>query len=219
MNEIVVVSTGYRPPTREKCERSVREQTVPHVHVVCDAYLQRPPQTVTQNLFRMISHLKPTDIVVWLDLDDWLPHNRVLQQVAALYDARPDLWLTYGSYRRADGRPGHCAEYPTERYRYEPWYASHLKTFRAALFQKLTWEDFTDDEGEPIQGAHDMAVMLPMLEMAGRARWFYNPEIMCIYNFANSLEHRGSKEDRGREIQAAAYLRQQKPKTRLEGDL
>jgi len=66
------------------------------------------------------------------------------------------------------------------RVREYPWQVSHPKTFRYELFQHLTDADFTED-GKWFMTAGDVALMLPMLELAGE-RAVYIPTPIYVYN-------------------------------------
>src|SRR5258708_4697632 len=117
---LVVISTAYAPLTRHLCEASVRAQLGgPYEHLYIDAEQQDPERTCSQNLWMMIGGLNPSDVVVWVDGDDWLAHNLVLGDVAAMH--KRGALLTYGSYITKDGEPGISAPYIGTEYRREPW--------------------------------------------------------------------------------------------------
>lgn len=191
---ITVISTGFAAATRHLCGASVRAQLGgPYEHVYIEASEQDPPKSVTQNWYEAIGKLGPERIVVLLDGDDWLAHDRVLQRVAAIHER--GALVSYGSYITSDGERGCCAPYVRNEYRREPWYASHLKTFRAGVFQQLTPEDLQFD-GEWINRANDVAVMLPLLEMAGPDRVTFCEETLYIYHQRSSYtaKHGGEEE-------------------------
>ena len=71
-------------------------------------------------------------------------------------------------------------------YREYKWRASHLRTFKKGLWNKIDQSDFVDDDGEYYKMAYDQAMVLPMLEMAAE-RAKYIPEILHVYNRANSI--------------------------------
>lgn len=216
---MLVVSTAFHPApdARELCLASVRNQrNVEVVHLYIDAAMQATPQSVTENLRQMISGRHPNEIVAWLDGDDSLAHPGVLNIVASVYAENPDVWLTFGSYRCFDGRPGCCAPYETDQYRREPWRASHLRTFRAGLFQRIKPEDLVTEVRGKSQGAPDHAVMFPMLEMAGPSRVRFIPEVLVLYNFRDSFEHGATTEDLAHERAAARRIRERTPYARLE---
>lgn len=185
---LVVVSTCFKSPTETMCRASVSMQTLKAPHVFIDAALQAIPKTHSENLYDAVKILHPDDVVVQLDGDDWLAHPHVLEQIAGLY-VDPEVWLTYGSVLMTDGTyNGNNMPYgPNEDIRTSRWRCSHLKTFRAGLFQLVNPEDFMF-EGEWTSHAVDHATMFPMVEMAGwdRTRWV--KEAIYVYNFENSVE-------------------------------
>ena len=210
---IVVVSTGLNAPTKQRCLRSVREQTLPAEHRYVEAGDQATPAGALQNRAEVVAHLDPQDVVVALDGDDWLAHPNVLSVVSRLYDDH-ECWLTYGSFRYADGRPGFAAPvtWPPRR---NEWTSSHLMTFRAGLFQRLDDKDLRYPDGTWRKLAGDQAMMLPMLELAGAERSRFVPEVLCVYNYATSFEHTAGADGLAAERQAAAEIRALTPRDRL----
>ncbi|MFI4978424.1 MAG: hypothetical protein ACHQC8_07120, partial [Solirubrobacterales bacterium] len=228
---LVVVSTGFKAPTKARCLESVREQlcgcydtdsdtdrcydTVKHVYVEASEQSE-PRPSKTENFYRAVHALDPSDVVVCLDGDDWLAHERVLEKVRELHAA--GAWLTYGSFRYADGRPGFARAYPRSRPRGLPWLATHLKTFRAGLFQRIKEEDFKTTGGEWLF-VTDMAMMLPMLEMAGPSRSVFCSDVLYVYNSATSNQESGSYDDRIKELEHARRIRLKTPYAELPADL
>jgi glycosyltransferase involved in cell wall biosynthesis len=138
------------------------------------------------------------DVVVIVDGDDWLKHERVLEHLAAVY-ADPDVWLSYGSYElyrrrwrdivrlrpsRGQSRafPASVAKLGLFRYHNGPWCASHLRTYRKFLWDAVRDIDLRDDDGDYFASAADVATMLPMLEMATAQHIRYVPEVLYVYN-------------------------------------
>jgi hypothetical protein len=157
------------------------------------------------NLYTMI-HICPNDaIVVTLDGDDWFPDNDVLTRLNKVYSTN-EVWLTYGQFKMhpsgiqgwASPMPDYIVESNTFRdFQHLP---THLRTFYAWLFKKIKLKDLLY-LGEFYPMTWDMAMMFPMIEMAGERHQFI-PEIMYIYNDANNLsDHHVSR-------QFQAYLAQ-----------
>lgn len=153
---------------------------------------------------RLWAPLGPDVIVVWLDGDDELVDG-ALERVALLYE-RQDVWLTYGSYVLDDGRPdwtthSHFGRRYVGAPRREVWRASHLKTFRAGLVNRIPLS-YLERPGVPPPGvrdecgerfytrALDHVVMLPALELAGQ-RYAVSSDVNCIYH----LKHSGVRTD------------------------
>lgn len=145
----------------------------------------------------------PDDVVVIVDGDDWLKHERVFERLAALY-ADPAVWLSYGSHElyrprlrdRLRGRRtlGQAAPIPDSvarlglfRYQNGPWRASHLRTYRKFLWDGVRDADLRDDDGEYFSSAADVATMVPLLEMATQAHIRFVPDVLYVYNNDHAL--------------------------------
>ena len=131
------------------------------------------------------------DVIVILDGDDWLFNEYVLEKVAKVYE-EGDVWLTYGqSVKYRLGMLG-CAALPKPRwvkkrlYRKRRWLFTHLRTFKAFLWNSIRDEDLRGPDGEYWSATSDMATMFPMMEMAGN-RFRCLKEIHYVYNDGNPL--------------------------------
>ena len=132
---------------------------------------------------------KPEDVIVVLDGDDWFSTPNVLSTLNKYYSEK--CLATYGSFvTHPEGIIGQeASQYPEDvvkgnNYRQDNWRASHLKTFKYSLWNKIKKEDLQDEDGEFYEISYDQAMMLPLLEMAGpQAK--YIPEILYVYNVGN----------------------------------
>ena len=93
------------------------------------------------------------------------------------------------------------------------WYASHLKTFRHDLWLSINPIDFLDNNGIYYTVASDLAIMFPMLEMAGYRQEFMK-EVLYVYNDQNPISDH--KIRRNSQILAAKEIRKKKKYTKLE---
>jgi hypothetical protein len=209
-----VISTGFAvpPEARRKCIESVRSQFRPPLgpaydHVYIDAADQDPPKSHFENLIEVISKLPDDRIVACLDGDDWLGPPSALVTQARYFAA--GAWVTYGSFQFADGRRGCPSEpyLPGENIRKVPWKATHLKAFRAGLFKKIKHEHLKLPNGEWLPHARDLALMFPLLELAGPKRTAHIPTLLYVYNWRNSTEFRGNAETRKAERECVKYVR------------
>ena len=130
------------------------------------------------------------DIIVIVDGDDFLSSPNVLSELNDTYNNN-DCWLTYGSYLNlSDKLKGKFSrELPNwvvekNLFRDYAWCTSHLRTFKAFLFNSILDEDFRNKSGEFFNMAGDLVIMFPMLEMAGK-RAHYIDRIMHVYNRTN----------------------------------
>lgn len=152
---------------------------------------------ILANLFRAVQLLDDGEIVVVLQGEDWLAHEWVLQRLNAYY-ADPDVWITYGQYRDFPNyQLGPCRPFVC---RSQPFAASHLKTFYAALFKKVRESDFIS-AGRFLPACSEMAYMIPMLELAGAHSQFI-PEVLYIANRQTNY-----KEDRELQMRCEKFIR------------
>jgi glycosyltransferase involved in cell wall biosynthesis len=149
--------------------------------------------TALPNLIMAAEMLHPADddILVTLDADDWLYDINSLSIVASYYQRFPELLLTHGSWEAYPFPQSKTnnAPYTEEEFkgniRKLPWRASHLRTFKQKLWKKVKDEDLRDERGNYYESAWDLAMMWPMLEMAGFSRVKFIPEKLLIYNMEN----------------------------------
>ena len=142
------------------------------------------------NLYTAVHSCKNDEIVVLLDGDDWLTSSSVLKDLNAYY-ANQDVWLTYGQYMRyPDDQIGMCA--PVTKgflrkgeMRQGKWQYSHLRTFYAGLFKRIQLKDLVEDN-HFFTAAWDLALMLPMMEMA-REHSYFTPDVFYVYNYETPL--------------------------------
>lgn len=133
---------------------------------------------------------KPNEIVVNLDGDDWFANDNVLQRLNEVY-SDSNVWVTYGSFvfypsgirGWADQVPSSTIE--SNSIREYSWVTTLLRTFYAGLFQKIKQEDFLY-EGKFFQMTCDLAMMFPIVEMAGTHCRFI-PDILYVYNVSTSM--------------------------------
>lgn len=161
-----------------------------------------------------LSNPNPEDIIVTLDGDDWLSRKDVLTMLDMVY-RNTDCRMTYGSYAEyPGGKVGKFAkQIPPEwinqkLLRRAPWQASHLRTFKFDLWNRIDVADLQDKDGNFYRMAWDLAFMFPMLEMAG-AKSFYIPEPLYVYNMDNPLNDH--KLDNQLQIKTETEIRQKPP--------
>ena len=156
---------------------------------------------------------KTIDILI--DGDDYLYSGDVLNIIKDKY-LQTNCLITYGSHLSSKGVQG--KKYPgfIERFnlfRNYFWYASHLKTFRHDLWLSINPNDLLDQNGKYYSVASDLAIMFPMLEMAGNRQEFMD-EVLYVYNDQNPIgDH---KIRRKAQILAAKEIRKKKKYIKLD---
>ncbi len=131
------------------------------------------------------------DVILIVDGDDHLYNERVLAYIESIY-RDSDLLLTYGQQIfHHSGRVGDACHLRRKcirkkMHRKLPWVFCQLRTFKYSLFRRIDDEDLRDEEGHYLRLASDVAIMYPMLEMAGR-RIKNIDQILYVVNDRNQL--------------------------------
>ena len=144
---------------------------------------------------------------ILVDGDDYLYSGDVLDILHEKY-INTNCLITYGSHLSSKGIQG--KKYPSlirklNLYRKYFWYASHLKTFRHDLWLSINKSDFLTHNGNYFSVASDLAIMFPMLEMAGDRQEFMQ-DLLYVYNDKNPISDH--KIRRKEQIVAAKVIRQ-----------
>ncbi len=148
-------------------------------------------QDTCANWYKAITPLDPNTIIVSIDADDWLAKPSVFSLLNKVYSQYNAL-MTYGSFQKYPHphKKSFCSEIPNSviennSIRSYKWVTSHLRTFKAGLFQRIKKEDLFYQDAF-FKRAPDLGLMFPMLEMAGKRAQFI-PDILHIYNCATIM--------------------------------
>ena len=150
---------------------------------------------------------KTIDILI--DGDDYLYSCDVLSIIYEKY-LETNCLITYGSHLSSKGVQG--KKYPWlirnfNLYRKYFWYASHLRTFRHDLYLSMNPNDLLDKNGQYFPVAWDLAIMFPLLEMAGSRQEFMQ-DLLYFYNDQNPISDH--KIRRKEQILVAKEIRRKK---------
>ena len=181
------------------------------------------------NFLKAIKQLDPDDedvIVLGPDADDWLYNNKALATVRKYYETYPKLLATYGGLARfmnnklqffSDKIVQKHKTFSKEQFdsgirKY--WSGCHLKTMKYKLFKRIKYEDILDPQGKPLQVNGDMAVMVPIFEMARFDRTKRINEIIYVYNHSTPfMDEKCKKEE---QLITRAYLESKTPYERFK---
>jgi glycosyltransferase involved in cell wall biosynthesis len=190
---IHAIICGFRcDETLEKCIESVLMQTCRDRKITVHVDNENNRQYLVGSTVHAIQDANPDpeDIIACIDADDFLCDERAFEVVLDAYRENPSLLLTYGSYvNLSTNQTGKFtgAYAPDECFRTSTWRASHLKTFKAKLWNALPKEELLDAHGNYFRCCADRAMMIPMMELAGHDRIKHIPTILYCYDDTNSL--------------------------------
>lgn len=167
--------------------------------------IRRAPErrNALQNLLPVWRELPADEVVAWVDGDDWLAIDKALEFIAGFHEH--GALVTFGQFMSTDGEMGFAGPVGPNP-RHEPWRATHLKTFRAGLVQRMRPSDFDIYKDGEAWGAWDQLIMLACLEMAAE-RAVYIPRLLYCYNTAHSFMMNAPPEEQRREQLAVRRIR------------
>ena len=124
------------------------------------------------------------DIIVIVDGDDSLANKNVLSCLNEVYQD-PTVYMTYGQFVPLSGSYGPFCRliHNTRTYRKSgEWYASHLRTYKRKLWNKIKDSDLRDKNGDYYKMVGDAAVLYPLIEMCGQKHMRFIDKITYLYN-------------------------------------
>ena len=143
-----------------------------------------------ENMFHAVRQAKDNSIIIIVDGDDWLAHDKVLAVLNRVY-SDTQIWMTNGSYQETPANhtvtPQIDRRYWEGKIRHKSWEFSHLGTFRKELFCRIKRKDLMNKRGEFWATTSDQAIMWPMAEMCGPDHFFAVSEVLYVYNRLNPL--------------------------------
>jgi glycosyltransferase involved in cell wall biosynthesis len=158
-------------------------------------------------------NIKDNEVCIEVDGDDWLPNSNVFGKIAEIY-SEPEVWMTSGSFKYHDGRQGFAQPpHSFNQVRSLNFTLSHLRTWRAWLWNRIDPQDLRDENGEYWSVAGDLAFMYPMFEMAGPDHFKFISDILYVYNESNPLNDH--KVNMGKVMESVNKLRAKQPYERL----
>ena len=125
--------------------------------------------------------------MITVDGDDWLYDINVLNYLDKVYQDE-EIYMTYGQYEPlSKSYSDYCKPIPDIRtYRRSgEWLASHLRTVKRKLFDKINKDDLKQKDGDYYKCAGDTAYMYPIIEMAGKKHMKFIDKILYVYNDLN----------------------------------
>ena len=167
---------------------------------------------------KSLNQIEPEDIIVEVDADDWLLHPFVFDYLNQAYQD-PNIWMSYGHYiEYPSGKVGgHFNMYLPDdnNIRQNPFAYSHLKTYKAWLFDKVPREYLIDSRTDKYwRTTADFAMCMPMVEMAGKERVIRFDQPLYVYNTSEDLPSE-SKTNLTAQKEAERLIREFKPLERL----
>lgn len=150
------------------------------------------------NIYNAVHSCQDNEIVALVDGDDFVAHINVFNVLNRAY-SDPNIWLTFSQFfLLPHNQQGWGKQYPAdiiERNAFREYQGTptHMRTFYAGLFKKIKLEDLMY-EGDFFTMTYDMAIMLPMVEMARKGHYAFINKVLYLYNDMNAInDHKVNK--------------------------
>lgn len=180
--------------------------------IVSNETNQRRGYNISPYNSNIINFMKnDSDILVFVDGDDWLAYPSSLEKLNTFYNEK-EPWMTYGRFicftNLELGHPQNT-EYSVEvhnnnTYRKDWWRASHLRTFKWWLYKQIQESDIIYSKtGKPYFHAEDLATTYPCLEMCPSNKIGVLDSINYVFNDTPSNRQRGIEREQwaGQELE------------------
>jgi len=162
------------------------------------------------NIDRYLYSDNKEDIVISVDLDDFLLHDHVLEILNKVYND-DNIWVTHSSFVWLKSREVEGSAYPkniidNNLFREYSWRAVHPQSFKIFLFDKINKRDFRLKNGSYLCATCDQAIMYPLLEMSSYHNIKSLETPLYVYNNHNPLNV--MKIHKQYQIECENYIRQ-----------
>jgi glycosyltransferase involved in cell wall biosynthesis len=130
--------------------------------------------------------INDNDIIIHIDGDDKLINNNAFAIVNKAYKQNPNHLVSYGNYITGSGTNSICKVWEknisvSQYIAPVGWIFSHLRTFKYKLWKHIPSELFYDKNKKLFSSASDVAIMKPVLELAGRERTMFINNKLYFY--------------------------------------
>ena len=129
------------------------------------------------------------DIITFVDGDDWLYDETILEKINNEYENN-DYWMTYGQFviwPLGNKTKTHGTKYSDDvinnnLFRQDIWRASHLRTFKWFLYKNINKNDIKDNNNNYYTMCEDLITSFACLEMSPKEKIGVIDYITYIYN-------------------------------------
>ena len=140
------------------------------------------------------------DVCVFLDGDDFLVGNNVLQILSEAYDTY-DVYATFGSMK------DNYWQYKSSKSYYDRKkknYFPHLRTVKSKILKQIPDSYLKDSENNWFMFTTDVALFTAVIELCGKKKYMFLENEIVIYNQHNNLNNKKdgyvNQTDKGKKI-------------------
>jgi glycosyltransferase involved in cell wall biosynthesis len=179
----------------DDCSTDNSWELLPHNDIRCVCVKNTENLSALPNIHNAIlNYCEKEDICVLLDGDDAFLKKNTLEYVNSFFEEN-NCWIMYGQFVFSTGGVGFASAYTEDEFkniRKSPFKVSHLRSFKAGLYQKIKEQDsnfscMKDKDGNFYRISYDVAMFAPMLDMCPFEKVKFNNIPLYLYNFENPI--------------------------------
>lgn len=181
-------------------------KNIDYIKVVSNKVRNRSASGNIATTIKIYSESKE-DVIVTIDGDDYLYNDNVLSYLNGVYQD-PNVYMTYGQFIPQSGSYGKFCKLITDTRGYRKsgqWLASHLRTFKTKVWNKINDIDLRGSDGDYFKVAGDASYMYPLIELCGTKHIKFIDEILYVYNDVSP--NNDMKVYRDKQIETATMIR------------
>ena len=134
-----------------------------------------------ENIWHAIQRSQDDEVCILIGGDDWLSSSEALSRIAREYESG-DVWLTYGQQWPFGGQSVRARVMDRPDARNHDFVWCNPLTWRAPLGKKIRKQDLCFADGTFFPSSGDVALTIPMVEMAGLERIRCIEDVIYFYN-------------------------------------
>ena len=169
----------------------------PRIHIIENEYNMSAVYNKTINF---VNHAEPQDedVIITLDGDDYLLHNKVLSYLRGVY--KEDVWLTYGGAIIPEGQQVAAHWFQAADWRVslrnQGFCLTHLRSHKFFLLKNVKNKDLRYQTGGLFRYPEDIILFIPMAEMAGEEHCRHLKQKSYFYNIHDNCDFAEPEKDR-----------------------
>ena len=134
-----------------------------------------------ENIWHALQRSQDDEVCILIGGDDWLSSSEALSRIAREYESG-DVWLTYGQQWPFGGQSVRARVMDRPDARNHDFVWCNPLTWRAPLGKKIRKQDLCFADGTFFPSSGDVALTIPMVEMAGLERVRCIEDVIYFYS-------------------------------------
>ena len=175
---VILITSENMTPKAEEITKFAAKHNKDHLFSVFCSQREEP---LLSTYKRAVSSCSNNEIIIEMNMNDWLANNNVLSLLNQIYHSSKDVWLTFGDHLNFPSYLSNKSFSQNRKKKSEPlsWIDSSFKTYYVGLFTQIHTSNKFTHNSSPFKKKRDLFV-LPMVNQA-KNHIHYIDEILFIH--------------------------------------